>query len=839
MNILGGWRHLRPSTAASLKLAAVEGRTGTNIPTPGNALKHGFYVYMETISDEGGKRTVQQAIDYITDDHDSKRLGNINDQMIAYICRIDPGYKTEHEGGKVPLIGHGVLTDVTGITALTWEFNEATVPADRRGKKGYKSVTLTLPKELTLVCETDKAKARAAITRAIDATLPHAYPHKRLHAVSAMHTRNEAGDPHINVHLLIAKTVKDERTGKRHSINNLDMYEDNTLDDAERMKIAWKREIVKELEIEFNIQIEFTKNHKCKVTAYDGLELEPLTRATERERQRAWEMANAPQIELSNGMKAPFKINIIDAKILEVARIAPLTKENFLAVFPKYEEKWIIDKRIETLQKVYYLDKNLKPTTRFLEHAKSQFGNNPEWKQIKEDVDNILGKLVDKVKEENPSALPTIIEQIFTNPLKLAVENSPALAERVKRLEPTPITLDKIQARWVDMRKQITPELKTWASKVHEHARFVLKTKKNSETMPYNTKMDYIANMRPMAIRLKKESKKEYSKAVRSLEHPLLKGHNTLVTTLTEDRKLYKSIQRKIEQLETQRDNTLFLAGEHQKPFIIKYFKVQLDELTRTAIKLRGEINQKQAKALRIEVTIPENSKTFTKTTTKPGSLAVPPDLAQRMYQQIFHGRTTLEDYLGEKSPLIGQHLTSLRRGYKVLEILGYKEAETLRTIMTGGLDKLLLKQHIQHKTPKDLAMATIKAQEIGSILTKAEFFYIYQKSKIPATMLGTKAEPKVALLFARLNALGAECPDLSKLTSPKFMQICDSDERLRRLTSEGASYMMDWQYKNNELYDVALGRFASDKTIDKAPPGREIPNPNRDNPDTHRKTTN
>jgi len=770
----------------------------------------GFYIYMETISDENGKRTVQQAIDYITDDHDSKRLGNITDQMIAYICRIDSGYKTEHEGGKVPLVGHGLLTDITDLRELTWQFNEATIPANPRGKKGYKSVTLTLPKELTLVCETNKLKAREAITKAIDAMLPKSYPGKDLCAVSAMHTRNEAGDPHVNVHLLIAKTVRDQKTGKMHSINNLDWYEDNSTTDAERMKAAWKEEIIKELEKEFKIEVSFDNKNKCKVVTYDGLPLKPLTAPTASQRQRGWIMANVPQVEDEDGKMKPFNINILHAKILEVAKVAPLTKENFCAVFPEYEKKWVIGGIIETLQKIGYLDRNLKPSKLFEEHAKWKFGTRPEWGQIKEDVDNILGKLVDRTKEENPSALPEIIEQIFTNPLKLAIENSPEIAKRVDRLKPTPIILDKIEAKWVDLRKQITPELKTWVDKLHRQKDFMLYVKKEIEESDPRSKDTILEYSRAQREKLKNESDDAYRKAARSLQHPLLKGHRIMVSNLAEDRKLLKSIQRKIESLETERDNALYMAGDHQKPFIEKYYEVQLKELARTSIALRKEVNEKQARALRNESGMPTNSQKLTKTTTKPGQFAIPPDLAARMYQQIFHGRSTMEDYLGEKSPLLGQHLTWLRRGYNVMQILGYREADTLRMFMIGGLDKHLLKDHKQRKISKDVAMATIKAQGIGSILAKAEFNYSNQKPNIPPMLRGTESEDKVKLLIARLEALGIGCPDLSKFRSAEFKYICEKDERLNRLTSHGSAYIMDWQYKNNTLYEIAVGKLVS-----------------------------
>ncbi|MDR2560739.1 MAG: hypothetical protein LBC63_03075 [Holophagales bacterium] len=773
-------------------------------------MKHGFYVYIETITEWQGRRTAQQAIDYITDDHDSKRLANINEEMIAYICRLDPGYKTEHEGGKVPLVGHGAVKDIADFEVLNWEFNQSTIPNDVRGTKGYKSITLTLPKEMTLLCETSKSKARDAITRAIEPTLEESYPNKKLVAVSAMHTRNEAGDPHVNVHLLVAKTVQDKTTGQLHSINNNDKYGDLGSKEEARMKRAWKREITKELEKEFNVEIRFTKKGKCKISTPDGLKIHSLTLPTLSEKQRAWEIANGPEIDTWNGLADNFKINLMDAKILEVARKVPFTRGNFLAVFPSFEKHYVIDKRIETLKKHKYLDEDLKPTEAFIRHAKAKFGHRPDFKQIKEDVDNILGKMIEKAKDENPESLEELVAKIFTTPLQVAMESYARIAERIERLDPTPTASKMIEARWVDSRKQITPELAQWSETVHEHAKVIKETKEKSENLPSAIKKQFLENRDFIATNLRKRATKELFKAAKSLRNPLLQEHNTLLSSLVEDRNLHKDMQTKIEKLTKRRDQDLDFAGDWQKPYITKHYQVQITELKRTSEKLGSEITRKTARALRIEKIILEKFKKFTKTDNRHGNLYLPPEIAQRMYDQIFKAKSSLKDYLSGKSDNLSQDCIWVRRGFKVMEILGYKEVETLKPIMVAGLEQRLMQENAQRKTPQYMALATAKAKEIGKVLYAAEQLFTFNKPNLPRLLAGTSVEREVSLMIARLTALGIEAPDLSNINPSTFTAICKSDERLLRLTTEGSAFMMDWQYKDNKTYEIALERFTS-----------------------------
>ena len=55
------------------------------------------------------KGSPRQAVDYITDGHDLRRDPGYSDAELAYIARMGEGWKTDLEGGRVPLVGCGVL----------------------------------------------------------------------------------------------------------------------------------------------------------------------------------------------------------------------------------------------------------------------------------------------------------------------------------------------------------------------------------------------------------------------------------------------------------------------------------------------------------------------------------------------------------------------------------------------------------------------------------------------------------------------------------------------------------------------------------------------------------
>jgi hypothetical protein len=121
-----------------------------------------YYVKVVTRSSGGSaKGTPRRAIDYITDGHDARRDPAYSQAELRYIARLGEGWKTDFEGGRVPLVGFGTLAGVQDVDELAARFEGACQPwHDRRGTTGYKSFTFTLPKELSLLAEGQREVAR-------------------------------------------------------------------------------------------------------------------------------------------------------------------------------------------------------------------------------------------------------------------------------------------------------------------------------------------------------------------------------------------------------------------------------------------------------------------------------------------------------------------------------------------------------------------------------------------------------------------------------------------------------------------------------------------------------
>ena len=109
----------------------------------------------------------------------------------------------------------GVSRDEEELVArFEWEC----VPYDRRAKAGYKSFTLTVPKEVSLYAEGHRPRAKEAIYEAVAATIEDTFVGLDVSAVGAVHTRNEAGEVHFHVHLLVAKFARNRATGRHVSV---------------------------------------------------------------------------------------------------------------------------------------------------------------------------------------------------------------------------------------------------------------------------------------------------------------------------------------------------------------------------------------------------------------------------------------------------------------------------------------------------------------------------------------------------------------------------------------------------------------------------------------------
>jgi hypothetical protein len=75
---------------------------------------------------------------YITDDHDARRDASYSDAELHYIARMDPGWKADLEGGRVPLVGFGELAGELDDKRLAERFEDSCQPTGSLcGTTGY------------------------------------------------------------------------------------------------------------------------------------------------------------------------------------------------------------------------------------------------------------------------------------------------------------------------------------------------------------------------------------------------------------------------------------------------------------------------------------------------------------------------------------------------------------------------------------------------------------------------------------------------------------------------------------------------------------------------------
>jgi hypothetical protein len=102
-----------------------------------------------------------------------------------------------HDDTRLPLEGFGKLANERDERRLADRFEESRQSShDARARLGYKSITLTLPKEVSLYAEKHRAEALAAMTAAVPSALERAFAGFHYSAVAAVHTRNRDGQIH-------------------------------------------------------------------------------------------------------------------------------------------------------------------------------------------------------------------------------------------------------------------------------------------------------------------------------------------------------------------------------------------------------------------------------------------------------------------------------------------------------------------------------------------------------------------------------------------------------------------------------------------------------------------
>jgi hypothetical protein len=341
-----------------------------------------YYVRVKTRSSGAAARgSPAKALEYITDGHDERRDTTYSNAEIAYIARLGDGWKTQLEGGRVPLFGLGDLAQQSDQAVIAALFEQACQPFhDPRATTGYKSFTFTLPKELSLLAEGNRAEAERLMTEAVRRSLDRVFQGLRYSGVSALHTRNESGEVHYHLHVLVAKFAHFCDTGRRFSLNQPKFAR---LGPAalRAIKAAWKEEVDGLVKERFGVSVEQSR-HCGPVTLLmpDGARLEPLNRDS----RRVLDIALRPMVSGTSKdghatAPRPFEIKVMDDEIFEVAAgmkgAARWNREVLQDLFPA-KAKFIgrYDKRVESLKRVGYLTSEGEITPAFRLHYAARKG---------------------------------------------------------------------------------------------------------------------------------------------------------------------------------------------------------------------------------------------------------------------------------------------------------------------------------------------------------------------------------------------------------------------------------------------------------------------------------
>jgi hypothetical protein len=371
----------------------------------------------------------RQALNYITDGHDARRDPSYSDAELHYIARMDPGWKADLEGGRVPLVGFGELTGERDEERLAARFEDACQPYhDRRGTTGYKSITLTVPKEVSLYAEGHRGEAKAAINAAIKQSMDRAFAGFRYSAVAAIHTRNEAGEIHYHAHVLVGKFARSIETGRLVSLNST--AGKNYPARVREMKIGWQEGIDKEFRERLQLGIEQKSPHSSVALVLpDGSRLEPLNR----ESRRVLEKQLCPTYSDTgaNGktITRHFRWSAMDDRIFEIASGARGTsawsKTAFTDLFPeqsRYLSRY--EARVRTLKAIGYLSPEGQIQTAFRVHFAAHHGVlTPELQRVRLDL---LQKLA---RERSASTPPPIPGQFWAQ-----IQRYENLRRRIERL---------------------------------------------------------------------------------------------------------------------------------------------------------------------------------------------------------------------------------------------------------------------------------------------------------------------------------------------------------------------------------------------------------------------
>jgi hypothetical protein len=405
-----------------------------------------YYVRCNTRSSgASSKGTPAQALQYITDAHDSERDPSYSNAELRYIARLDPGWKQQLEGGRLALVGLGALHSCVDQARLAREFVDACQPYhDRRGSTGYLSYTFTLPKEVSLVAEGHPLEAREAIYAGLERTIGAAFPGKDVKAVATVHARNEAGEVHYHAHVLIGKFAHDSARSRTFSLNSASGG--NTgLARLALLKQAWKEGLDAELKARLGLTItQGAAYAKPALTLADGTYVPALNRESRRvlDKHLCSRMSTATPSGAVTSKN--FRWTHFDPTIYELAagKGRGWSADAFVSHFPKLASRLkTYESRVATLKRIGYLSADGRVTEAFTLHDCAHRGDHPELQKIRAD----LHKLTKAEKKaggppggDGPPPAPGAGHDDETTELWLALHRHQQLVQRLERLGISP-----------------------------------------------------------------------------------------------------------------------------------------------------------------------------------------------------------------------------------------------------------------------------------------------------------------------------------------------------------------------------------------------------------------
>jgi hypothetical protein len=351
-----------------------------------------YYVRCATRSSgASAKGTPKRALAYISDAHDAERDPSYSRAELAYIARLDPGWKQQLEGGRIALVGLGALRGCRDQAVLAREFEDACQPwHDRRGSTGYLSYTFTMPKELSLVAEGHPIMARMAMYAALQSTLDAAFPGMEYKAVAAVHARNEAGEVHYHAHVLIGKFAMDRVRRRLFSLNSRSGGNTGKAR-VQTLKRAWKESLDLELRQCLGLVVSQAAPFAGPaLTLRDGTQVPALNRESRRLLDKHLSFRLAEPTAAGACKTRNFRWTHFDATIYELA--AAKTRrgwntEDFCELFPELVHRLkTYEARVATLKRVGYLTADGRVTEAFRLHYSVHKGDHPELQRIRADV---------------------------------------------------------------------------------------------------------------------------------------------------------------------------------------------------------------------------------------------------------------------------------------------------------------------------------------------------------------------------------------------------------------------------------------------------------------------